>query len=54
MKSLWQKAKKYFLAFMDFEKAYNIIDRDGLWNALPLYGLSGRQLKGVKSSLRSW
>ncbi len=34
---------------MDLEKAYEKIDRDGLWTALRLYGLGGRLLKRVQS-----
>ena len=34
---------------MDIGKAYDKFDRDGLWNAHRLYGLSVRLLKGVKS-----
>ena len=30
-------------------KIYEKIDWVGLWNALQLYGLGGRQLKGMKS-----
>ncbi len=43
------KGKEVFRAFMDLEKAYNRIDRKGLWTVLRLYGLGGRLLKGVKS-----
>ncbi len=43
------KGKKVFWAFMDLEKAYDRIDREGLWTVLRLYGLDGRLLKGVKS-----
>ena len=41
--------KRSILGFMDLEKAYNRIDRDGLWNVLRLYGQGGRLVKGVKS-----
>ena len=34
---------------MDLEKAYDRIDREGLWTVLKLYGLGGRLLKAVKS-----
>ncbi len=43
------KGKEVFWAFMDLEKAYGRIDREGLWTVLRLYGLGGRLLKGVKS-----
>ena len=32
-----------------YMKIYEKIDWVGLWNALQLYGLGGRQLKGMKS-----
>lgn len=35
--------------FMDLEKAYDRMDRQGLWTVLGLYG--GRLLKGVQSSI---
>ena len=37
-----------FLAFMDLEKAYDIIEREGLWTVLRVCGLGGRLLIGVK------
>ncbi len=43
------KGKEVFWAFMDLEKAYDRIDREGLWTVLRLYELGGRLLKGVKS-----
>jgi len=36
---------------MDLEKAYDRIDREGLWTVLIIYGLGGRLLKGVKRFL---
>ncbi len=38
-----------FWALIDLEKAYDRIDREGLWTVLRLYGLGGRLLKAVKS-----
>ena len=43
------KGKEVFLAFMDLEKAYDRIDREGLWDVLKVYGIGGRLLEGVKS-----
>ena len=43
------KGKDVFWAFMDLEKAYDRIDREGLWTVLRLYEIGGRLLKGVKS-----
>ena len=31
--------KNVFCVFMDFEKAYDIIDRDGMWQILRVYGV---------------
>ena len=43
------KGKEVFWAFMDLEKAYDRIDREGMWKMLGLYGVGGRLLEGVKS-----
>ena len=41
---------KYVLwAFMDLEKAYDIIDRHGMWQMLRVYGVGGKLLKAVQS-----
>ena len=37
-----------FWAFMDFEKAYDTIDRHGMWKMLREYGVAGK-LKAVQS-----
>ena len=44
-----EKGREVFWAFMDLEKAYDRIDRDGMWHMLSLYGVGGKLLKGVKS-----
>ena len=41
--------KKVYLGFMDLEKAYDSVDRKGLWQVLSIYGISGRLLRGIKS-----
>ena len=41
---LLAKGKEVFWALMNVEKAYDWIDRDGLWNVLRLYGQDGRLL----------
>ena len=38
-----------FCAFMDFEKAYDTIDRHGMWQKLRVYGVGGKLLKAVQS-----
>ena len=44
-----EKGKEVYWAFMDLEKAYDRIDREGLWDVLRMYGVGGRLLRGVKS-----
>ena len=41
--------KAVFWAFMDLEKAYDTIDRHGMWQMLRVYGVGGKLLKTVKS-----
>ena len=43
------KGKDMYFAFLDLEKASDRGDRDVMWNALRLYGIGGRLLRGVKS-----
>ena len=41
--------KYEFWAFMDLEKAYDTIDRHGMWQMLRVYGVGGKLLKAVQS-----
>ena len=41
--------KDVFWAFMDLEKAYDTIDRHGMWQMLRVYGVGGKLSKAVKS-----
>ena len=41
--------KDVFWAFMDLEKAYDTIDRHGMWQMLRVYGVGGKLLKAVQS-----
>ena len=41
--------KDVFWAFMDLEKAYDAIDRHGMWQMLRVYGVGGKLLKAVQS-----
>ena len=41
--------KDIFWAFMDLEKAYDMIDRHGMWQMLRLYGVDGKLLKALQS-----
>ena len=41
--------KYVFWAFMNLEKAYDTIDRHGIWQMLRVYGVGGKLLKAVQS-----
>ena len=41
--------KDVFWAFMDLEKAYDTIDRHGMWQMLRVYGVGGKLSKAVQS-----
>ena len=41
--------KDVFWAFMDMEKAYDTIDRHGMWQMLRVYGVGRKLLKAVQS-----
>ena len=41
--------KDVFRVFMDLEKAYDTIDRHGMWKMLRMYGVGGKLLKAVQS-----
>ena len=36
-----EKNKEVFMAYMDLEKAYDRINREGLWDCLRVYGVGG-------------
>ena len=42
-------AVKHVGAFMDLEKAYDTVDRHGMWQMLRVYGVGGKLLKAVQS-----
>ncbi len=44
-----EKDRKQFAAFMDLEKAYDRVDRKGLWDTLRVYGVGGQLLEGIRS-----
>ena len=44
--------KDVFWAFMDLEKAYDTIDRQGMWQMLRVYGVGGKLLKAVQSFIQ--
>ena len=41
--------KDVFCVFMDLEKAYDMIDRKGIWQMIRMYGVGGKLLKAVQS-----
>ena len=41
--------KDVFWEFMDLEKAYDTIDRHGMWQMLRVYGVGGKLLKAAQS-----
>ena len=41
--------KDAFWAFMDLEKAYDMIDHHGMWQMLRVYGVVGKLMKAVQS-----
>ena len=41
--------KDIFWAFVDLEKAYDTVDRHGMWQMLRVYGIGENLLKAVKS-----
>ena len=43
------KGRKLYAAFMDLEKAYDRVDREGLWEVLRIYGVGGQLLNGMKA-----
>ena len=47
--------KDVYWAFMNLEKAYDTIDRHGMWQMLRVYGVEGKMLKAVQSFyIDSW
>ena len=47
-----ERNKKLYIGYMDLEKAYDRIDREGLWECHRMYGIGGRLLEAVKSLYR--
>ncbi len=44
-----EKDRKLFAAFMDLKKAYDRVDRKGLWDTLRVYGVGRQLLEGIRS-----
>ena len=48
------RKRKLYVAFVDFRKAFDTVDRSALWKVLEMYGMKGRMLnclKGMYSSV---
>jgi len=45
----WEYAKYVYACFVDFEKAYDRVPREKLWEVLREYGVDRRLLLAVKS-----
>ena len=43
------KMKSLHVAYMDFEKVYDRVDREAMWRVLGMYGINGHLLKVVQS-----
>ncbi len=44
-----EKDRKLFASFVDLEKAYDGVDRKGLWDTLRMYGVGRQLLEGIRS-----
>ncbi len=49
VKKYLERDWQLFAAFMDLEKAYDRVDRKGLWDTLRVYGVGGQLLEGIRS-----
>ena len=49
VRSISQMGGMYSMSFVDLEKAYNTVDRHGMWHMLGVCGVGGRLLKAVQS-----
>ena len=38
-----------YVGFIDLEKAYNRVNREGMWQVLKMYDMWGKFLSGIKS-----
>ena len=42
-----EKKRRLFVAFMDLKKAYDKVDRDGMWQVMRINGAGGKVLRGI-------
>ena len=47
-----ERNRKLFFGYMDLEKAYDRVDREGLWECLRMYGIGEILLEAMKSFYR--
>ena len=43
------KNQRVYVGFMDLEKAYDWVNREGLWQVLKMNDVGGKLLNGIKS-----
>ena len=43
-----EKNWRLFAAFMNLEKLYDIVDRDGIWQVMRINGVGGKVLREIK------
>lgn len=41
-----------YAAFMDLKKAYDMVDKEGLWTVLKIYSVGGQLLEGMTAFYR--
>ena len=44
-----EKKCRVYIGFMDVEKAYDMVNREALWQVLRMYDVGGKLLNGIKS-----
>ena len=44
-----EKKRRVYVGFMDLGKAYDIVNREALWQVLRMYDVDGKLLGGIKS-----
>ena len=44
-----EKKRRVYVGFIDLEKAYDMVNREALWQVLRMYDVEGKVLNGIKS-----
>ena len=47
-KYMSKKEAEVYVRFMDLEKAYDMVNREALWQVLRMYDVGGKLLNGIK------